>query len=80
VQQSDTEAVKWWRKTAEQGNNEAQFNLGTAYEKGIGVEQDYVQAYKWFNTLTDNSIAINKRDAIKKLVITKQIVQAQNTA
>ena len=34
------EAVKWYRKAAEQGLALAQFNLGVMYEKGKGVLQD----------------------------------------
>jgi TPR repeat protein len=42
------EAVKWWRKAAEQGNAQAQHNLGLMYDKGEGVTQDYAEAAKWF--------------------------------
>jgi uncharacterized protein len=36
------------RKKAEAGDAEAQNNLGYAYDKGEGVPQDYVEAFKWF--------------------------------
>ena len=42
------EAVKWYRKTAEQGIAEAQFNLGVCYAKGKGVDKDGVEAVKWY--------------------------------
>jgi len=32
---------------AEQGNADAQFNLGVAYCRGLGVPRDYVEAVKW---------------------------------
>ena len=35
-------------KAAEQGDTEAQFNLGVMYAKGIGVPQDYAQAVQWY--------------------------------
>ncbi len=41
------EAVKWWRKAAEQNYAPAQYNLGICYFKGDGVAKDYVEAYKW---------------------------------
>jgi uncharacterized protein len=47
--EDDAEAAKWARKAADQGNVPAQFVLGDMYEKGIGVPQDYVLAYMWFN-------------------------------
>ncbi len=34
-------------KAAEQGDAEAQYNLGLMYATGIGVPEDHVQAYKW---------------------------------
>jgi len=35
-------------KLAEQGDVEAQYNLGNCYYDGDGVEKDYVQAVRWF--------------------------------
>jgi len=34
---------------AEAGRAEALYDLGLLYSTGQGVEQDYVQAHKWFN-------------------------------
>jgi TPR repeat protein len=42
------EAVKWYRKAAEQGNADALRNLGLSYEFGYGVEKDEVEAVKWY--------------------------------
>ena len=42
-----TEAVKWWRKAAEQGYTKAQYNLGIAYANGEGVPEDRSEAVKW---------------------------------
>ena len=42
------EAVKWFRKAAEQGLDAAQINLGSAYETGEGVPQDMKVAVKWY--------------------------------
>ena len=33
---------------AEQGNAQAQFNLGVMYEAGRSAPQSYVEALKWF--------------------------------
>lgn len=43
-----SEAVKWYRKSAEQGNASGQYNLGCMYEFGYGVSQDYSEAVKWY--------------------------------
>ena len=37
------------RTKAEQGEAEAQYNLGQAYYYGDGVPKDLVQAHMWFN-------------------------------
>ena len=42
------EAVKGYRMAAEQGNADAQLNLGMLYYTGLGVRQDYAEAVKWF--------------------------------
>jgi len=40
--------VESWKKLAEQGDAKAQYNLGVMYDQGIGVEQNYKQAFYWF--------------------------------
>jgi Sel1 repeat len=47
------QAVAWFRKGAEQGNADAQYDLGRMYAIGVmyangqGVAQDYTQALMW---------------------------------
>ena len=36
------------KKLAEQGDVEAQFNLGLSYDEGQGVTQNYKEAVKWY--------------------------------
>ncbi len=48
------EAVKWYRKAAEQGHAEAQFNLGVCYNNGEGVEKDSTKAVEWFQKAAAN--------------------------
>ena len=43
-----TEAVKWYRKAAEQGNADGQNMLGLSYATGAGVTKDSFEAVKWF--------------------------------
>jgi tetratricopeptide (TPR) repeat protein len=42
------EAVKWYRKAAEQNLAVAQNRLGFCYAKGEGVAKDQVEAVKWY--------------------------------
>ena len=44
----DKEAVKFHRLYAEQGDAEAQFNLGQMYREGLEVAQNYKEAVKWW--------------------------------
>ena len=41
-------AYKLFLPLAEQGDADAQFNLGLMYEEGLGVPQDYAEAVKWW--------------------------------
>ena len=53
VPQDYAEAVKWYRKAADQGYAAAQTNLGLMYAHGQGVPQDYVEAVKWYRKAAD---------------------------
>jgi len=41
-------AFEKWDSLAEQGNAQAQSNLGVRYSYSLGVAQDYKEAVKWF--------------------------------
>ena len=41
------EAMRWFRKAAEQGNAEAQVYLGFMYQNGRGVKRDDREAVRW---------------------------------
>jgi TPR repeat protein len=60
VLQSDTEAVTWFRKAAEQGNVIGQFNLGMMYLHGIGIPRSDTEAAMWLRKSAEqgNSEAI----------------------
>jgi hypothetical protein len=49
VPKDDVEAVRWYRKAAEQGYAEAQWELGNMYDNGQGVEQDEAEARRWWS-------------------------------
>lgn len=49
VAQSDTEAVKWWLKAAEQKHPRSMNNIGSMYFNGQGgLENDSRAAFKWW--------------------------------
>jgi TPR repeat protein len=49
VPQDYAMAVSLFQKAAEQGDADAQNNLGVMYEHGLGVPQDYVLSHMWLN-------------------------------
>ena len=51
------EAVKWYRKSAEQGYPDAQNSLGMMYELGIGVSRNYAEAAKWYRKAAKQGLA-----------------------
>ncbi len=60
MKQDYKEAFKWYRKAAEQGNDEAQSNLGLCYENGQGVKQDFSEAVKWYKKLLRKEMMYHK--------------------
>ena len=42
------EAVKWFHKSAQQGNAQAYKNLGVCYQAGLGVSKDHLKAVELF--------------------------------
>lgn len=56
------EAVKWYRKSAEQGNAVAQYNLGNCYYDGNGVPQSYEGAVKWLRKAAEQGVADAKEE------------------
>jgi uncharacterized protein len=53
IPQDYAEAMKWLRKSAEQGHTRAQCRIGFAYEHGEGVPQDYAEAVNWYRKAAD---------------------------
>ena len=49
VPQDDKQAAHWYRKAAEQGELNSQYNLGVMYANGEGVPEDMTKAKYWLN-------------------------------
>ena len=66
VPMNKQEAVKWFRKAADLGNDDAMWNLGRCYEKGEGVEKNIDQAVYWYKkgAAKDNYFC---KEALKRL-------------
>jgi TPR repeat protein len=50
----EVESLKWIRRAAEAGNVDAEEELGSRYEWGLGVEQDYSQAVLWLRRAAEH--------------------------
>jgi TPR repeat protein len=56
---NETEALKLYRKAAEQGYARAQSNLGVFYQRGCcGVDKDEAEAVMWYRKAADQDNAI----------------------
>ena len=51
-------AYKLFLPLAEQGDADAQFNLGVMYDEGDGVPQDYKEAFKWYRFAAEQGVAL----------------------
>lgn len=68
VAENKKEAVKWYRKSAEQGYSNAQYNLGNMYEFGKGVIKNYSKAVEWYRKAAEQG-NINAKEALYGLNI-----------
>jgi TPR repeat protein len=75
-------ALRLIRPLAEQGDANAQYNLGVFYDNGLGVPQDKVRAYMWFNlsAAQGRQGAAAFRDLIARRMTPAQIAEAQKLA
>ena len=66
-------------KAAGQGHVLAQFSLGLLHSQGHGVEQDYVQAYVWYNIAAaqGNATALKNREVVATTVDPATLAKAQ---
>ena len=72
-------ALRLIRPLAEQGNANAQYNLGVFYDNGLGVPQDRIRAYMWLSlaAMQGRERAAAFRDLIARLMTPRQIAEAQ---
>ena len=56
IKKDYVEAIKCYRKAAEQGHAKAQHALGELYKNGNGVKQDYIEAAKWYRLAAQQGI------------------------
>ncbi|MGB2118981.1 MAG: tetratricopeptide repeat protein [Porticoccaceae bacterium] len=82
VSENDAEAVKWYKKAADQGHADAQFNLGVMYGNGEGVPESYVRAYVWLSMAKTQGYENAKKavEIVKNQMTKQQTSEAQALA
>jgi len=53
----DSEAIRWFRRAADLGLAEAQFNLGFMYAAGRGTERNMSEAARWYSLAAEQDLA-----------------------
>ena len=86
VPQSYDAGAYWYRLSAEQGDPTAQHLLGLMYDKGFGVTQNVIFAYKWLNLAAAHAprhyreYFLRLRDAEATKMTPSQIIAGQRLA
>ena len=77
--QSDTEAMYWYGRAADQGEPRALYNLGLMFLNGQGVPPDLVKAYYLISLSASkgNAHALDARDYISEKMSTGQIEEGK---
>ena len=77
--QDDLDTV---RQAADQGDAEAQYNLGSMYANGRGVLKDSVLAHMWFNIAgaNGNASARKLRDSLERDMTHAEVSRATELA
>ncbi|MCZ0738091.1 tetratricopeptide repeat protein, partial [Phreatobacter sp. AB_2022a] len=72
-------AAQWFRRAAEHGVTDSQFNLGILYARGLGVDQSLAESYKWFAlaALGGDQDAAKKRDEVAARLDQQTMVAAR---
>ena len=71
------EIAKLYLIIANRGHPTAQLHLGKQYVHGNGVEENYIEAYKWFS-LSETAIGKHFIEVISEDMSNEQIRQARN--
>lgn len=56
VPQDYAEAMKWYRRAAEIGYKDAQYELARLYDQGVGVTADKTEAAKWYTKAAEQGV------------------------
>lgn len=81
------EGARWLSRAAAAGHGAAQLDLAILYAKGLGLPQDYVRSYAWFDLAAANlepgprrERALEMRDMMDAFMTPEQRAEARHLA
>ena len=79
---SRKEVFNWFKLSAQRGLVQSQVILAVFYESGKGVDEDFVQAHKWYTIAeaNGNKLGAEGRKVIEKRMIHQDISEARQLA
>lgn len=82
IAKDETAAVEWFKKAANQGDIDAQYNLALMYANGMGTDKNELQAYFWsmLSGEKGNKNAQQLNDVMAERLTPEQKTQANITA
>jgi len=82
VDQDYSMSVKWYRKAAEQGYTDAQYEMGLSHVLGLGSLLDFEEAYFWLllASASGNVDAVELRNEISNVLSMTQMERIRNRA
>ena len=80
LEQNYKEAVFWYKKAADQGYAQAQYNLGLLYEDGRGIDQDYYEASQWYKRASNNGFSEAQNNLGVLYITGRGVIKDRNRA
>ena len=82
VDKASAAATAWFLASAQAGVRDSQFRAGLAYARGLGVDKDYTEAYKWFELAarSGDPQAGARRDALANAMAPADVDKARAAA
>jgi localization factor PodJL len=75
-------AAQWFRRAADHGMTDSQYNLAVLHARGLGVDQDMVESFKWFEigARRGDTEAAKKRDEVQARLTPAQLTAGRAAA
>lgn len=74
------QAHEFFKSAAREGHKQSQHYLGLMYYKGLGVEKDNIEAYKWFDLASSNGdkVGLVLKLTLKDILSPDQLKEAES--